>query len=57
MLVRRVALLDEGGDHVCLAAECLEAVTAGGFTPLRLSQVDHLMPGHEADERADPPTG
>ena len=57
MLVRRVALLDEGGDHVCLAAECLEAVTAGDFTPLRLSQVDHLVPGHEADERADPPTG
>jgi flavin reductase (DIM6/NTAB) family NADH-FMN oxidoreductase RutF len=57
MLVRRVALLDEGGDHVCLSAECLEAETSGRFEPLRLSRVDHLTPGHESDERADPPTG
>ena len=57
MLVRRVALLDEGGDHVCLTTECVDAVTDGPFNPLRLSQVDHLVPGHEADERADPPTG
>lgn len=57
MLVRRVALLDEGGDHVCLSAECVEAETPGRFEPLRLSSVDHLTPGHESDERADPPTG
>lgn len=57
MLVKRVALLDEGGDHVCLSAECLDAETSGPFQPLRLSQVDHLTPGHESDERADPPTG
>ncbi len=57
MLVKRVALLDEGGDHVCLSGECLEAETSGRFEPLRLSQVDHLTPGHESDERADPPTG
>jgi flavin reductase (DIM6/NTAB) family NADH-FMN oxidoreductase RutF len=57
MVVRRVALLDEGGDHVCLTAECLDATTTGSFTPLRLSQVDHLVPGHDAEERADPPTG
>jgi flavin reductase (DIM6/NTAB) family NADH-FMN oxidoreductase RutF len=57
MLVKRVALLDEGGDHVCLSAECLEAETSGRFQPLRLSQVDQLTPGHESDERADPPTG
>ena len=57
MLVRRVALLDEGGDHVCLSAECLEAEAPGRFEPLRLSRVDHLTPGHESDERADPPTG
>ena len=55
--VRRTALLDEGGDHLCLAAECLEAETTGGFRPLRLSGVTHLQPGHESDERADPPTG
>ena len=57
MLVRRVALLDEGGDHVCLSAQCLEAESAGRFRPLRLSRVSHLVPGHESDERADPPTG
>jgi flavin reductase (DIM6/NTAB) family NADH-FMN oxidoreductase RutF len=57
MVVRRVALLDEGGDHVCVTTQCLEATTTGRFTPLRLSQVTHLVPGHESDERADPPTG
>lgn len=57
MVVRRVALLDEGGDHVCVTTQCVEATTSGRFTPLRLSQVDHLVPGHESDERADPPTG
>jgi len=57
LVVRRVALLDEGGDHVCVTTQCIDAQTTGPFTPLRLSQVDHLVPGHEADERADPPTG
>ena len=57
MVLTRVALLDEGGDHVCVTTECLEATTSGSFTPLRLSQVQHLTPGHEAEERADPPTG
>ncbi|MET0838448.1 MAG: flavin reductase family protein [Marmoricola sp.] len=57
MTVRRVALLDEGGDHVCLSAECVDAESPGRFQPLRLSRVDHLAPGHESDERADPPTG
>ena len=57
LTVRRVALLDEGGDHVCLSVECIQAETAGRFEPLRLSQVEHLTPGHESDERADPPAG
>ena len=57
MVLTRVALLDEGGDHVCITGECVDAATTGGFSPLRLSQVEHLTPGHEADERADPPTG
>jgi flavin reductase (DIM6/NTAB) family NADH-FMN oxidoreductase RutF len=56
LVLTRIALLDEGGDHVCLTAERVDATTSGAFTPLRLSQVDHLVPGHEADERADPPT-
>lgn len=55
--LRRTVLVDEGGDHVCLAAECLDAETNGEFEPLRLSRVTHLVPGHDSDERADPPTG
>jgi flavin reductase (DIM6/NTAB) family NADH-FMN oxidoreductase RutF len=57
LTVRRVALLDEGGDHVCLSTDCVEAEAPGRFRPLRLSRVDHLVPGHDSDERADPPTG
>jgi flavin reductase (DIM6/NTAB) family NADH-FMN oxidoreductase RutF len=55
--LRRTVLVDEGGDHVCLAAERLAAETTGRFRPLRLSRVAHLRPGHDAGERADPPTG
>lgn len=57
LTLRRTVLVDEGGDHVCLAAERLSAETTGRFRPLRLSRVAHLTPGHDAGERADPPTG
>jgi flavin reductase (DIM6/NTAB) family NADH-FMN oxidoreductase RutF len=57
VVLRRTALLDEGGDHVCVAGESIEAHTTGSFQPLRLSAVDHLVPGHDNDERAAPPTG
>ena len=57
LTLRRAVLVDEGGDHICLAAECLQAETIGAFEPLRLSRVTSLVPGHENDERADPPTG
>ncbi|WP_426241588.1 flavin reductase family protein [Nocardioides sp. LHG3406-4] len=56
LLVRRTTLVDEGADHVCIATEMLTAETAGPFEPLRLSEVGHLTPAHEADERHDPPT-
>lgn len=56
MALRRVALLDEGGDHVCVVGEILTAATTGAFTPLRLSRVAHLRAGHEAEERPTPPT-
>jgi flavin reductase (DIM6/NTAB) family NADH-FMN oxidoreductase RutF len=50
--LRRVALLDDGGDHVCVTG-AVHAVTAvDGFEPLRLSQVLHLRPGHGNEERA-----
>jgi flavin reductase (DIM6/NTAB) family NADH-FMN oxidoreductase RutF len=56
LVVRRVALLDEGGDHVCVVTEPVEAFSGGRFTPMRLSAVDHLEPGHAAEERLVPPT-
>lgn len=56
IVARRVALLDEGGDHLCVVTEPITAEADGPFTPLRLSAVDHLTPGHEAEERPTPPT-
>jgi hypothetical protein len=52
----RVALLDEGSDHVCLVIAPTDVVPGGAFRPLRLSQVDDLDPGHEAEERPKPAT-
>ena len=56
MALRRVALLDEGGDHVCVVGEVIAAHSDDGFSPLRLSQVAHLQAGHDAEERHSPPT-
>ena len=52
----KVALLDEGSDHVCLVLEPTAVASAARLQPLRLSQVTHLRPGHEAEERPRPPT-
>jgi flavin reductase (DIM6/NTAB) family NADH-FMN oxidoreductase RutF len=52
----RVALLDEGGDHVCLVVAPLEVAPTTTFRPLRLSRASHLEPGHEAEERPEPAT-
>jgi flavin reductase (DIM6/NTAB) family NADH-FMN oxidoreductase RutF len=56
LAVRRTALLDEGGDHVCVVTEPSAAHSGGPFRPLRLSDVSHLVPGHGSTERPDPPT-
>jgi flavin reductase (DIM6/NTAB) family NADH-FMN oxidoreductase RutF len=56
LVVRRIAELDEGGDHVCITSEVVETHSPGRFSPLLLSQVEHLNPGHEAEERQTPPT-
>jgi len=56
VVLRRTVLVDEGGDHVCLMGEPVDATTTGPFRPLRLSQVDDLTPGHDAEERPAPPT-
>jgi flavin reductase (DIM6/NTAB) family NADH-FMN oxidoreductase RutF len=55
-VLRRTALLDEGGDHLCVVGEVLDFAHAGPFEPFRLSQAAHLTPGHEAEERPEPPT-
>jgi flavin reductase (DIM6/NTAB) family NADH-FMN oxidoreductase RutF len=52
----RVALLDEGSDHVCLVVAPTAAAAPSPFRPLRLSQVEYLQPGHGAGERPEPPT-
>jgi flavin reductase (DIM6/NTAB) family NADH-FMN oxidoreductase RutF len=56
LILKRTALLDEGGDHVCIATEAVSVASAGVFTPLRLSQAGDLNPGHENEERNSPPT-
>jgi flavin reductase (DIM6/NTAB) family NADH-FMN oxidoreductase RutF len=55
-ILRRIALLDEGGDHVCVTGEPVAAGSSGPFEPLRLSHVGHLRPGHGPRERPGPPT-
>lgn len=55
LLLERIAVLDDGGDHVCLTARVLAVSIAGEFEPLRLSSAAHLDPGHGAEERAIEP--
>lgn len=52
----KVALLDEGGDHICLVLAPEAVGSTAPFRPLRLSQVSHLDPGHDAEERPEPAT-
>ena len=51
LVLERLALLDDGGDHVCVTARMLEAETSGHFTPLRLSDAGDLAPAHDNTER------
>jgi len=53
---RRIAVLDEGSDHVCVVLEPVEVRSTGRFRPLRLSQVVDIEPGHTNEERPHPPT-
>jgi flavin reductase (DIM6/NTAB) family NADH-FMN oxidoreductase RutF len=54
LLLRRTGMLDEGSDHVCFVTEPLDARSSGRFTPLRLSAVTDLVPGHTVEERPAP---
>jgi flavin reductase (DIM6/NTAB) family NADH-FMN oxidoreductase RutF len=50
--LERIALLDDGSDHVCLTTRVSSAHTTGDFVPLRVSDATHLDPGHGSEERA-----
>ena len=54
LAARRIALLDEGGDHVTVLTEPVAAQASGPFTPLRVAAAAHIRPGHDARERHDP---
>ena len=53
--LERIALLDEGSDHVCLTNRVISSRSGGRFEPLRVSSAIHLDPGHDSDERAIEP--
>lgn len=55
MSLERIALLDDGGDHVCLTTRARSAHAGGSFEPLRVSSATHLVPGHDSDERVIQP--
>lgn len=55
MSLERIALLDDGGDHVCLTTRVSSADARGSYVPLRVSDATHLDPGHESEERAIQP--
>ena len=52
IVLERIAVLDDGGDHVCLTTRIVLADSGGTFTPLRVSDADGLEPGHPAEARA-----
>lgn len=55
MSLERIAVLDDGSDHVCLTTQVRSANTGGTFVPLRVSSATHLVAGHDSDERAIKP--
>lgn len=57
LVLERLTLIDDGSDHVCLSAAVLSAQASGDFTPLRLSRVTKLEPGHGNEERSVSPQG
>jgi len=53
LVARRVALLQEGGDHACMITEPVAARCGGDFRPLRMSDARHLVPGHDSADRPE----
>jgi flavin reductase (DIM6/NTAB) family NADH-FMN oxidoreductase RutF len=48
IVVRRIAVHDDGGDHVCVTGEPVESTSPAQFVPLRLSDTRGIAPGHPA---------
>lgn len=51
MVLERLAVVDDGGDHVCVTATVVSANSAGKFTPLRITDLGYTVPAHGSDER------
>lgn len=52
MVVERLSIVDDGGDHVCVTARVVDAESTGKFTPLRIADLGKMAPAHGSDERA-----
>jgi len=56
VLLRKTIVLDDGGDHLCVTGEVIDAWCDGSPRPLRMSRASDLEPGHGNRERPHPPT-
>lgn len=52
MVLQRLSIVDDGGDHVCVTARVVDAEGTGEFTPLRIADLGKMAPAHGSDERA-----
>ncbi|MBM6589184.1 flavin reductase family protein [Brevibacterium sp. RIT 803] len=55
VIVERITMLDDGGDHVAITARVISSETSGPFAPLRLSHIGDLPAGRDNAERAIQP--
>ena len=51
VVAERVSFMNDDSDHVCFVLAPVDAHRGGPRSPLRLADVSHLTPGHEAEER------
>ena len=55
MILERLVVLDDGGDHVCITARVQSAHAKEAFVPLRISDTAHLNAGQPSENRAIQP--
>jgi hypothetical protein len=53
--LERLAVLDDGSDHVCLTTRVRAVRSERRFVPLRVSRAADLVPGHSSERRAIQP--